>query len=213
MSVSELTTKSWLTTIKENDELIARWASHIISPHIVGIVLITLMTMRFSPNPVEVAIWLLIILPILVIPPLSYVLWLVRTGYLEDMYMPTRHKRIRPLAFIMSWFLVCWGLVYYWAAPPVVELLILGIMVLVGVLSIITFVWKISFHGASITAAITATLLVSDSYYIWPIMLLIPLVGWSRIRLNRHTPLQVVYGSLVGAVIAIILAYGILSRV
>jgi membrane-associated phospholipid phosphatase len=43
-------------------------------------------------------------------------------------------------------------------------------------------------------------------------MLLVPLVGWSRIRLLRHTPRQVIYGSLVGAFLALIMVHGVLLR-
>jgi membrane-associated phospholipid phosphatase len=152
------------------------------------------------------------IVPFLVIPPLVYLLWLVRQGAIEDIYMPNRATRVRPLTVMMGWFFVCLGLIHYWEAPPLVEVLILLISMLVGVLSLVTLFWKISFHGATITAAATTTVMVSSSYYVWPVMLLVPLVGWSRIRLKRHTPRQVIYGSLVGALIALIFVYGLLLR-
>jgi membrane-associated phospholipid phosphatase len=84
--------------------------------------------------------------------------------------------------------------------------------VLTGILSLVTLFWKISFHGATISAAATATLMVAGSSA-WPMMLLVPLVGWARVRLKRHTLRQVIYGSLVGALIALLLVHGILLRV
>ena len=72
--------------------------------------------------------------------------------------------------------------------------------------------WKISFHGATITAAATATVLVAGSSA-WPVLLLVPLVGWARVRLERHTPRQVIFGTLVGALIALILDHGVILRV
>lgn len=204
--------KNTLWMLKVHDEAIARWVSHVISPHIVGVVLTSVITFNYSSNPLEVLAWLALLMPLLAIPPLAYLLWLVHKGTLEDIYMPSRETRLRPLAVLLAWFLLCLGLIRYWEASPIVEVLVISTIVLVGVLSFVTLFWKISFHGATITAAATATMMVAGSYYAWPVMLLVPLVGWSRIRLKRHTPRQVIYGSLVGALIALALVHGLLLR-
>lgn len=204
--------KNTLWVLKTHDEAMARWISHVVSPHIVGVVLTSVITFNYSDNPLEVFIWLALLMPLLVIPPLGYLLWLVHKGALEDIYMPSRQTRLRPLAVLLAWLLLCLGLIRYWEASPIVEVLVLSTIVLVGVLSFVTLFWKISFHGATITAAVTATMMVAGSYYAWPVVLLVPLVGWSRIRLKRHTPRQVVYGSLVGALIALALVHGLLLR-
>lgn len=204
--------KRSIQLIKDNDEAIARWVSHVISPHIVGVVLVSVITINYSDNPIEVLLWLALLMPLIALPPLGYLIWLVHTGSLEDIYMPTRETRLRPLTVLVVWFFVCLMLIRYWEATPIVEVFVLATMVLVGVLSLVTLFWKISFHGATITAAATATMMVAGSYYAWPVILLIPLVGWSRIRLKRHTPRQVIYGSLVGALIALILVHGLIIR-
>lgn len=200
-----------ISIIKANEEGIARWVSHVISPHIVGVVLLSLITIKYSDNPLEVLLWLALMMPLIALPPLGYLLWLVQTGAIEDIYMPNRKSRLRPLAVMMVWLSICLGLIRYGEATPIVEVLIFSVIVLVGILSLVTLFWKISFHGASITAAATATMMMAGSYT-WPIMLLVPLVGWSRVRLRRHTPRQVIYGSLVGALIALILVHGLLLR-
>ncbi len=201
-----------LNVIKKNDVAIARWISHVISPHIVGVVLTSVMALKYSPDPVEVLLWLIAVLPVLVFPPLGYLFWLVRRGKLRDIYMPERETRLRPLTFMMVWALTCLLLIRYWEAPPLVEVFILAATVMIGILSLVTLFWKISFHGATITAAATATLLVAGSSA-WPVMLLVPLVGWARVRLKRHTPRQVVFGSLIGALIALLIVHGALLRV
>lgn len=200
------------TIIKEHEEGIARWVSHVISPHIVGIVFIAVMAMQYSADPWETVGWLGALLPLVVVPPFLYVLWLVHKGTLEDIYMPRRETRMRPLSVMMLWLLVCLGLSQYWQAPAVVEALLMVSLVMMGVLTIVTLFWKISFHGATISAAATVTVMMAGSWT-WPIVLLVPLVGWSRIRLLRHTPQQVVYGSLVGALMALIVVHGVLLRI
>jgi membrane-associated phospholipid phosphatase len=175
-------------------------------------VLTSVTALKYSPDPVEVLLWLIAVLPVLVFPPLGYLFWLVRRGKLKDIYMPERETRLRPLTFMMVWALICLLLIRYWEAPPLVEVFILAATVMIGILSLVTLFWKISFHGATITAAATATLLVAGSSA-WPVMLLVPLVGWARVRLERHTPRQVVFGSLIGALIALLIVHGTLLRV
>ena len=200
-----------LNSFIQNDESIARWISHIVSPHVVGVVITTLVTLNYSNNPLMVLQWLALIIPLIVIPPFAYVLWLVHKGDLQDIYMPDRRARLRPLLVLLAWFTICLGLIRYWHAPAIIEVFVLAVVVLVSILSLVTLFWKISFHGATITAAATATLMVAGSTS-WPVMLLVPLVGWSRVRLKRHTAGQVISGSLVGALIALIVVHWLLIR-
>jgi membrane-associated phospholipid phosphatase len=200
-----------LVLIKRHDTAIARWISHVVSPHIVGLVLTAAMALRYSDNPWGDVMWLSLLIPLLIVPPFGYLLWLVHTGSIEDIYLPRRETRLRPLVVIMLWLFFCLGLIQYWQAPSMVGKLLFAMMVLVGVLSLITLFWKISFHGAAITAAATTTMMVAGSSA-WPVVLLVPLVGWSRVHLKRHTMRQVIYGSLLGAMVALFLVYQLLFQ-
>jgi membrane-associated phospholipid phosphatase len=195
--------------IKNNDEAIARWISHVISPHIVGVLVISALSLQYSHNLFTDSLWLLLLMPMLAIPPLTYLLWRVRRGTLEDIYMPDRKTRIIPLVIVMSWLLICLSLIHYLSAPLIIEILVMATMVLVGALSLVTLFWKISFHAATISAAATAVVLIGGTP-VWPALCLIPIVGWSRVRLRRHTKRQVVFGSLAGMLVAIVVANGIL---
>lgn len=200
--LSSINLRSSLALIKNNDEAIARWVSHVISPHVVGVVIISVISLQFSSNPLEVLRWLAFLMPLLVVPPLSYLMWLVRQGRLKDIYIPNRKKRITPLVFMMIWLLLLWGLIRYLAAPPTVESLFVITIMLFGILGAITLFWKISFHAGIVSAAAT-TVVILGGYSTWPVTLLVPLVGWSRVRLRRHTPRQVLYGSLLGMLITL----------
>ena len=202
--------KNSIAVIKDNDEAIARWISHVISPHVVGVVMTALFAFTYSDDPLKTLLWLAVLVPLLVVPPMAYLLWLVHKGTVEDIYMPRRETRMRPLIVMMAWLLICLGLIQYWGAPQIVVTFVIMALLLVGILSVVTLFWKISFHGATISAAATATVIMGGISAL-PVMLLVPLVGWSRIRLLRHTPRQVIYGSLVGASIALIMVQGILE--
>jgi membrane-associated phospholipid phosphatase len=75
---------------------------------------------------------------------------------------------------------------------------------LIVVLTVVTLVWKISFHGAAISAAATLVAVLGGTT-IWTILMIILaiLVGWSRVHLERHTFMQVLGESWVGIVIAL----------
>ena len=76
--------------IKNNDETIARWISHVISPHIVGVSVISAVSLQYSHKPLTDLLWLLLLMPLIAVPPLIYLLWRVRRGTLEDIYMPDK---------------------------------------------------------------------------------------------------------------------------
>ena len=192
-------------TIRNNDEKIANWVSIIVSPHIVGTILIASVALVYSDGQVgQTLSWLALLLPLIVLPPLAFVMLLVRMGKLEDIFMPDRRSRLMPLAVLLVWMLLMYWLIRYWRAPEIVEIFVLAAVILTAALSLVTLVWKISFHAATITAAAT-TLIMLGWVYTWPLIALVPLVGWSRVRLKRHTLQQVIWGSVVGAIVAVIL--------
>jgi len=62
--------------------------------------------------------------------------------------------------------------------------------------------WKISVHTGFVTASLTVLILLygAPGVIMAP---LIPLVGWSRIELEYHSPAQVVAGALLVTVIVL----------
>jgi membrane-associated phospholipid phosphatase len=64
----------------------------------------------------------------------------------------------------------------------------------------ITPVWQISFHGAAAGALITTTLILCGMST-WPLLTLLPLMGWSQVERGRHTAAQVVAGALLAALL------------
>jgi len=183
------------------DEIIAYWVSNLISPHYVAIALSCYFTLQYSHHPHQALFWLFFLICFTVIPPLSYIYWLVYVGYLEDVHMPNRERRFKPLVVTISWLMISVGLSLYWQISPIVEMIAIITLTLTCLLAIITLFWKISFHSATISAASIGTLMITG-YQAWPLLFLIPLVGWSRVRLKRHTPKQVIMGSIAGLMVA-----------
>lgn len=195
--------------LKAQDEAVARWVSNVLSPPVVASFLAVGFVAFVVPDPGMLWRWLALSLPLISLPPLAYVIWLVRRGELADIHMPYRQSRLKPLSVIMTWLLMCTILLNNWGAPPALTLLLVAVLFQVGVLSLVTLFWQISFHTATMSAA-AATAVAVGGATVWPITitLLVPLVGWSRVRLRRHTFRQVTVGCLVGALVALLMLVG-----
>ncbi len=56
--------------------------------------------------------------------------------------------------------------------------------------------WKISGHTIAITTACTFLSIIDSMFF--PLYILCPIIYWSRLKLKRHTPAQVVAGIILG---------------
>lgn len=199
-----------LALLTAHDEAIARWVSNILNPPAIASFLAVGFAAFIAPDPAIFWRWLTFSLPLITLPPLVYVVWLVRRGELSDIHMQHRRSRIKPLGVIMAWLFVCTLLLHHWGAPAALDLFLVTALLQIGVLSLVTLFWQISFHSATISAA-AATAVAVGGTTVWPITitLLVPLVGWARVRLRRHTLRQVTAGCVVGTLVALLMLFGL----
>ncbi|MBN1993578.1 MAG: hypothetical protein JW953_12835 [Anaerolineae bacterium] len=199
-------TKVWLFSWYGSEEILAQWISNLVSPPVVGILTAIAFIFYTVPNPLQVCSWLAWGLPLICLPPLAYVLWLIHRGELADIHMPDRRSRLKPLGLMVVWGGVCLFLLRYWGAPPALIPILLTTWVYMAALSAITLFWKISFHSTTISAAASVGIVASGlTGWSMVAMLLVPVVGWARVYLHRHTLGQVIAGCLTGTSIGLLL--------
>jgi membrane-associated phospholipid phosphatase len=130
--------------------------------------------------------------------PALYIGYMVWRGHITDIHIRERSQRLRPFLVTMLGALTAFGLLTVLKAPPLLPTLALFSIVQVGVMCAITLVWQISMHTMSIAGAVV----IAGGLYGLPVGLalapLIPAVSAARVRLDRHTPAQVIAGSVVG---------------
>ncbi|MEM7032520.1 MAG: hypothetical protein AAF629_23405 [Chloroflexota bacterium] len=182
---------------------IARLISSIVNPVVAGIFIAAITAYKAISDPWETTIWFTFMVLLTLIPPLSYIIYLVRTGYLVDIYMPDRQRRVKPIAFIVVWILISDVFLSLIGAPEAIGIILIISIILIGSLLSVTLLWKISFHTGILTTAAAVTIFF-DAPYAWFVALLVPIVGWSRVRLRRHTTMQVVGGCVAGCLVAIL---------
>ena len=133
--------------------------------------------------------------------PMAYVLRGVRRGRLTNHHIPEREHRRGPLIFGMVCVVLGTAALILLGAPrELLALLAAGFTGLV-VFAAVTAYWKMSIH-AGVAAGTVAVLIAVYGPIVLAGVPLVPLIGWSRLRLSAHTLAQVVAGSLVGALIA-----------
>lgn len=137
--------------------------------------------------------------------PLLVVLLLIRQGVVTDLYINNSRERTLPYVYslvsMLVWVFFLWRVV---KMPAVVTLMALAGTMVLALVALINRWWKISVHLAAFGgltgavcgycwhASLNPTLLIS-LLFIGALLLML-----ARLRLNAHTPLQLVCGYLLG---------------
>lgn len=181
---------------------IARTISFIFNPLFLLLPIPYLLVMRETGEPLYALKWSVFTLMFVVCIGL-FVLIAVRKKLFSDLDVSTREQR--PLLFLfVSVVAVIYFLSLFFLQGPVSLLISVG-----GIfLSILVFSFflnirlKASIHGASIAAFAIAMILLYGRVYLLS-LLLIPLIGWSRVRINRHTKKEVIVGTITGIILTV----------
>jgi membrane-associated phospholipid phosphatase len=156
-------------------------------------------------------IWAVVALTLCLLAPMGYLLWLFRRGVVSDLDVQQREERARPLAGTLAAMFTAVVILRVASAPPALLAVTGAQLAQTALVLIITLRWKISVHGAAVAACV-ALLLYVVGHQAALALLALPLVGWSRVRLHRHTPAQTVAGALLGGLVtgaALVLATGL----
>ena len=131
------------------------------------------------------------------IGPMLYVLWLYSTDRIADLDMSVRSEREAVFGIFVIFYAL--GTVVLWLihAPTLITASMAGYTAASLVTQYITRYWKISTHAIGITAPLVVLIYLFGPQPL-PFLVLIPIVGWSRVYLGAHTLPQVVAGTVLG---------------
>jgi len=196
--------------IKENKNLgilkFARIISYIFDGSVLVLPLFLAICFYGKQNPAIIFPSFLVAIVFIAIIPYIAVLLLYKTRKISDLQIPKRKERLFPLLIINTCIVIGFFILIY-MQPEKLLLSVYAIYLLgLPVISLITLFWKISFHATYITLFSIVYLIVFGKWAILTIPL-IPLVGWSRIKLKRHTLAQVLGGIAVIGTISLAVFY------
>jgi membrane-associated phospholipid phosphatase len=121
----------------------------------------------------------------------------VKKKIFTDMDVSKREQR--PLLFFLS--IVCSTLylltLFALQAPYLLIIVTSGVILGIIVLSIINRHVKASIHVATLMSLVLTIALGYGGYW-YLLLLLVPLVGWARLRTKRHTLTETIAGGILG---------------
>ena len=183
----------------------ARAVSDLVSPPVVWALLVIPVALQYSRTPTEALLWSALYSLFICGIPIGFVAYMVKIGRISDIHMKERRERLRPLLLTIICTIIVWWLLRTWNAPPALPLLALISLIQITIIALITMVWQISMHMMSIAGATIATGIIFSVGAGLLLVPLVPLVGAARLKLKRHTPAQVIAGTIIGALVPVLL--------
>ncbi len=166
-------------------------------------------------NDEGIAYLLLVIFITTCVLPIFCIAVLKFTNNIADFALEDKRERVIPFIFISMFYAVT---TYMFATKiklgELYIVIIASITLLLVVVTIITFFWKISTHSTAISGVVGFILAVgykfSDEQLLLPLVIVVFLAGLvmsSRLYLNSHKPIEILGGSILGFIFSFIAVY------
>lgn len=197
----------------------ANAVSYFLNPLVFPPVAFTLIDLHFGAGWAQAAWTFGVSLAFFCLLPLFYVVGMIRSGKAESLEVRDRAARLGPLLVGMASYavggLLLWQTVEGPALPLIVAFAAL-FPVNTAVILLINTRWKISLHMTSLAGFVGVLLFTALTVWrdlpagveaaltvatVGPLVLLVPLLMWARVRVGAHTVGQVVAGAAFGLVV------------
>ena len=182
-------------------EYLAYGISQVGSPPVLGLLpLVLILTTLTLPG---IWLWSAVYILLAMVAPSAFLIWQVMHGHVSDLDIHLREQRKASLLVTIAGFGIAWIALFLGRAHPFLTILAGTGLIQWLAIFIITTRWKISVHAASATG-ITLLLIRMFGSPTAPLLVTIPLVAWSRIKLRHHTPAQTFAGVCLGLAIFVL---------
>lgn len=183
----------------------ARLVSDVVSPPVVTGLLAIALAIKDGRDSLERLLLSIFILVVALLAPLAYIVSRVRRGKVEDIHMPNRHERYKPLAFSLICTIIVWIGVRLWGPFPNLYFLTTFMFIMTALGLAVTFFWQISVHTTTISGVTILTGMIYGPVPAALVALFIPVVMAARLNLKRHTVAQTLAGIALGTTIPFII--------
>ncbi len=182
---------------------VAEKTSIIVNPFLVHIILILIISFKSTDNIAEGIKWFLISVAISTVPIFIVVLYLVRHNKVDNLFINARAQRDKVYTLSSGLLGIACAVLFFLKAPVILVAVFVAIFIVGLVFACVNRWWKISIHVASLSAAVTALVIIYGLVAAWTI-LLIPLVAWARVEMEHHSPAQVLAGGMLSSLILLL---------
>ena len=177
-----------------NTQMLDRLAvtiSVLFNPFLLPIASILLIVRTSVPTMQQGLLWMVIVILFASVLPMLFILLLFRRGQLSDFRLTVREQRAKPLIFSLVSALVGIGILYFLDVPREIVWLCIACVINGLVLTLVTQVWKISFHSGVAAGCMTGLVALISSQFVC-LFILLPFIAWARVHRKRHTYLQTI---------------------
>lgn len=158
-----------------------------------------LLLLRTGLNSEQLSILLPGLTIFLLLVPFIYLHLSLKLGWVSKWDLPKKEERRPIIVIFIACSIISLFLVKQFGTKMLLDLFIL-LLTTGFVASLVTVFWKISIHMVLDTTGVLLVNLLLG-WHLWPLFALIPLVGWARLRLKRHTFSQILAGVLLSVII------------
>lgn len=203
------------TARRQRGYRVANAVSYLLNPLVLPPVGFALVQGHFGAGVLEIAWTFAVSAVFFCVVPLLYLLGMIRQGRAESLEVRDRAQRMRPFLVGVGSYLV--GIALLGATVRTALALVVSIATLFPVNTLLIVLintrWKISVHMTSLAGFVSLLLFVALTVWrdlpaeaeialtvasVAPLLLLLPLLMWARVRVEAHTPGQVLAGVAFG---------------
>lgn len=190
----------------ETKKRIADLISNILNPFLVCLAVILISSFTSASSIFDAIKWALILIFFSILPVFLVVIYLVRNDKVESFSITIREQRNK-----LYWLAgACAGAgcitLFYLGAPLLLLATFVAGLAEVVIFMCINLFWKISLHSAFIAGSV-AFVSILYGWIAMATLVLVPLMSWSRIELKHHSVAQVTGGSILAALIVVVVFY------
>ena len=132
-----------------------------------------------------------------------------RQGYIQNLHMENLRERRLPYMIVVIFYFLTYNMFRQMELPSMFTNYMLGATVLLIIVTVVNFWWKISTHMIGIGGVfgvITGIAIKLDldlMFIIMMVTVLSGIIGYSRLKLDAHKPSEIYTGFITGALVMI----------
>lgn len=182
-----------------NADKLAEVVSYVFHPLLVVIPTLVIAMVRLGSTLGQALFWTVLSIAIVNLPMALLLLWGVRSGKYTDASVSVREQRTSIYAVGGTCLVILLAVLIIGKAPAVIIACLISAVIATALGYWINRYTKLSLHSAAM-AGCTAVLLWTAPLIGVIMVVFAPLVGWARIRLKHHTPVQILIGWMVSMI-------------
>lgn len=178
---------------------LAVWISRIFHPLVIVVPTLIIVMTRTGSTISQALFWTLLSVAIVNLPMALILVWGMRSGKYSDTSVSIREQRTSIYATGGACLLILLVVLIVAKAPVVIIACLVSAVIATAMGYWINRRTKLSLHSTAM-AGCAAVLLWTALPVGLAMVVFAPLVGWSRIRLKHHTPVQILIGWMVSMI-------------